>query len=117
MNYGAFTKNKRIVFVENEVEFFNNLGLYLYFSQTSRLLDTATFTATTIPDDIYNYQIVDGTVTSCEIINEEHIAPIIVLQNDLKFIKQAAKKSSRMLLEAYGNSNLGSYITTRIKIT
>ena len=115
MKYGAFTKNNRVVFVENYVEFSNNLGLYLYFSQSARFLNTATFTADSLPVDIYNYQIVDEKLVQYNPIKEEHIVAILKLQNDLNYIKSNTEKSARILLETYGNSNLGSYITSRIK--
>ena len=55
--YGAFIKNKRVVYAENNTDFLSNLGSYLYFSQTSRFLSVASFDADSIPIDLYNYQI------------------------------------------------------------
>lgn len=114
--YGAFIKNKRVVYAENNTDFLSNLGSYLYFSQTARFLSVASFDADSIPIDFYNYQIENNQLLPYEQIKEEHVDPIIKLQQDLEFIKQSIQKPNRILLEAYGSTDLGYHIALKIKL-
>lgn len=116
MRYGAFTKNRRIVFAEDRIDFFNNLEIYLYFSQTARFLTIAYFEAENIPDDIYNYQIVDNRLELLESpIIDEQIHPINKLRMDLESIKNDTDRSKKLLIETFGNDNLGTYISSKYK--
>jgi hypothetical protein len=114
--FGAFTKNNRIVYAENNTDFLNNLGSYLYFSQSARFLTVTTFEADTIPVDLYNFQVENNQLSPYEQIKEEHIDPIIKLKQDLEFIKQSIQKPRRILLEAYGHTDLGYHVALKIKL-
>jgi hypothetical protein len=114
--FGALVKNNRVVYAESSDDFLNNLGVYLYFSQNARFLGINSFEAESLPNDLYNFEIINNNLKLIDVpIIEEHVQPILKLNKDLTFIKEALKKPTRLLLESYGHDNVGSYINLRLK--
>ena len=116
MKYSGFSKNSRLIFVENSFEFFNNLGNYLQFSVNSRFLEVVHFDSESLPEDYYNYTVVNGNIA---LINKslpnETINSIKQFSQELSFIKNAIELPNRIYTEAFGNGGFGRHVTERIK--
>jgi hypothetical protein len=116
MKYSGFSKNSRLLFAEVSFEFFNNLGSYLQFSVNSRFLEVVHFDSESLPEDYYNYTVVNGNI---ELINKsisnETINSIKQFSQELSFIKDAIALPNRIYMEAYGNGGFGRYVSERLK--
>jgi hypothetical protein len=115
MKYRALLRNNRVVYIEEDSDFLTNLGLYLYFSQTAKFLTIESFESENLPIDYYNFSIQNNKLVPIESINEEHISPIIRLNQDLECIRNASKNPSRIMFEVYGNSDICHYINNKLK--
>ena len=116
MNYSGFSKNSRLLFVEDSTKFLNSLGIYLQFSINARFLDVVHFNLESLPEDYYNYKIINGEISLIDNqLHEKNVNSIKQFSQELIFIKHAIDVPNRIYMESHGDGRFGRYVTEKIK--
>lgn len=113
MKYAGFSRNNRLVFVEEYAEFFNNVGSYLQLNSSARHL-TIEIIEDNVPEIFYNYTVKNRMLEILPDIDPEHIQAVKSLENELTTVKNLVRRANRPYLEIYGSTGIGQHLINRM---